>query len=374
MDAGEHQRYIGAVLDRPPRLSALRSNPPRNPTIGASLGPVRGALSALAEGSGRSLLVACSGGADSVATLGLLVLLERSEGLTLSVGHVDHGLRPESADEAELVRALAEGLGLPCFVERVELARGPGLPARARAARRGALEAMARQAGADAIVLAHTATDQAETMLMHATRGAGLVGLAAMPVLDGPWLRPVLDLTRMQTRELAELLDLPFVDDPSNEDREQLRTWLRHEVLRPLRATNPRVEVLMAGLAQEARDAQEAVEVWAMREVDSRRTSLEGGAESWTLDEFDALPRAIRMRVMRRLCELAGADLSRLHRRTVAAMEQACVDVSEATRAGRGAPRPAPRRWQLHPGREVIVDKNGVRYQSTAGLGSDDAR
>lgn len=309
--------------------------------------------------------MACSGGADSIAALGLLLLLRRSEGLELGIGHVDHGLRPESASEAESVSVMARALELPSFVTRLELDRGAGLPARARQDRRVALRMQADRFGAPWIVLAHTATDQAETMLMHATRGAGLDGLAAMPTLDPPWLRPLLELTREQTRALAMELDLPFFDDPTNEDMSALRVRLRKTVLPVLRDHNPRVEQAMLRLARQAADADHACEAWARDELETRRRA-DTNELAWALHGFDRLPRAVRMRALRRMCELACVDLSQLRARIVEAMDAAAVEVAQAHARGPGTPNPPPRSWDLRPSRRITIDKNGVRAHQTA--------
>lgn len=349
--------------------------PPRTPAIAAALGPVRAALACLGEA--KRLLIACSGGADSIAALGLLLLLRRSERLELGVGHVDHGLRPESASEAEAVSRLADTFGLPSFVTRLQLERGPGLPARARQARRVALRSHADQFGASWIVLAHTATDQAETMLMHMTRGAGLDGLAAMPTLDRPWLRPLLELTRDQTRALALALELPFFDDPTNDDETALRVRLRKQVLPLLRDQNPRVEQAMLTLARQAADADRACEAWARNEVEARTRSIPATPPAttkaerpnewaWDLDGFDRLPRAVRMRALRRMCELACVDLSQLRARIVEAMDAAALEVALARAGGPGTPSPAPRCWDLRPRRRITIDKKGVRAHQTA--------
>lgn len=338
---------------------------PKDPAIARALGPVRAALEQL-PGDARRIVVACSGGADSVAALGLLDLLRESVGVELAVGHVDHGLRAESADEAQHVAALARRLGLAVRVTRLALASGPGLPARARMARRAALLEQARELGAATIVLAHTATDQAETMLMHMTRGAGLDGLAAMPTYEAPWLRPLLELRRADTRELCERLELPFVDDPGNADDEQPRVWLRTHVLPGLRRRNADVEIAMAGLARQAREAEEALVAWAAREVDARRLAVGDPTElgRWSLDGFDELPRAVRTRMLRRIAEHAGADLEQLHRRTVDQLEAAAWAVARADRRRRsepGSPSPAPRGWDLAPKLRVTIDRNGIR-------------
>lgn len=332
--------------------------PPHSPMIAAALGLVRGALcGALGSGAGpRRLLVGCSGGRDSVAALGLLTLLRRSERLELTVGHVDHGVRPESAAEGDLVAALADELGIACLRARLDLAVGPGLPARARVARRAALERQAAACGADVIVLAHTATDQAETMLMHLTRGAGLDGLAAMPTYEHPWLRPVLDLTRAQTGELCERLELRFVDDPTNADTRALRVWLRELLLPRLREQNPRVEFALLGLARQAADAERALLEWADAEVARRFT-----ASGWELGQFDALPRAVRTRALRRMCEFSGVELSALRRQIIEAMDAAAVAVSRSQGGGPGTPSPAPRGWDMHPGCRIEIGKQGVQ-------------
>ncbi|NVB43473.1 tRNA lysidine(34) synthetase TilS [Pseudenhygromyxa sp. WMMC2535] len=307
----------------------------------------------------RRLHLACSGGADSMATLGLLTLLRRSEDLAISVGHVDHGLRSSSADEARQVSAIAEGLGFPVRVSTLALEPGPGLPARARQMRRRALLDQADELGAEIVVLAHSATDQAETMLMHMTRGCGLEGVSAMATRDGRWLRPVLQLTRAQLRDLARRLELPFVDDPTNEDLTHLRVWLREAVLPPLRERNPRIDRAFVELAEQAREAEIALDAWARREVDAR-VLPDGG---WHLASFEQLPRAVRTRALRIICDRAGADLSELRRRVLVAMEEAALNMAQALASGPGAPRPAPRGWDLAPALRLSISKNGVHLR-----------
>jgi tRNA(Ile)-lysidine synthase len=329
-------------------------SPPHSPVIAGALGPVREALGVLEPGARRRLLIACSGGADSIAALGLLLLLRRSERLELVVGHVDHGLRAESGAEAEHVEQVASALHLKCLRTRLELERGSGLPARARAARRSALEQQREACGATAIVLAHTATDQAETMFMHLCRGAGLDGLSAMPTFESPWLRPLLALTRAQTRELCGALDLPFVDDPTNANTDALRIWLRERVLPRLREDNPKLELALLGLARQAGDAEQALCGWAQAEVERRTT-----ADGWSLVDFDLLPRAVRSRTLRRMCELSGVDLTQLRRRVIESMDLAAVAVAVSGRT-RGTPNPAPRSFDLHPNLRVEIEKGGL--------------
>ncbi len=157
-----------------------------------------------------------SGGADSLA----LLVLAAASGCAVTAVHVDHGLRPGSAGEAEVVAQAARRFGAAFRSERVALDDGPNLEARARQARREAL-------GPDAAT-GHTMDDQAETVLANLLRGSGVHGLAAMRA--GP-RHPLLDLRRAETVALCRHLGLTPVADPSNDDPRHLRNRIRHELL-----------------------------------------------------------------------------------------------------------------------------------------------
>jgi tRNA(Ile)-lysidine synthase len=165
--------------------------------------------------AGTAVTCAVSGGADSLA----LLVLAAEAGCRATAVHVDHGLRPASGGEADLVRAAAERWGAAFRGVRIALAPGPNLEARARAARYAALPA-------DALT-GHTADDQAETMLLNLLRGAGLDGLAGMD----PGRRPLRRLRRRETRALCEVLGLTPVEDPSNADPAFRRNRVRHELV-----------------------------------------------------------------------------------------------------------------------------------------------
>jgi len=166
--------------------------------------------------AGTPLVCGVSGGADSLALLALAV----AAGCEATAVHVDHGLRPSSADDAAVVEQAARLLGAGVRSERVDLDDGPNLEARARAARHRVL-------GPDA-ALGHTADDQAETVLVNLLRGAGPAGVAGMR----PGHRhPILALRRAETVELCAALGLDVVDDPTNTDPRFVRNRLRHEVL-----------------------------------------------------------------------------------------------------------------------------------------------
>ena len=166
--------------------------------------------------AGTPVTCAVSGGADSLALLVLAV----AAGLEVTAVHVDHGLRPGSAADAEVVRAAAARFGAGFRAVRVDVGAGPNLEARAREARYAALPAD--------VCTGHTADDQAETVLLNLLRGAGATGLAGMR--PGP-RHPLLGLRRAETVALGAALGLDPVDDPTNADPRFRRNRVRHELL-----------------------------------------------------------------------------------------------------------------------------------------------
>lgn len=165
---------------------------------------------------GTGVIAAVSGGADSLA----LLVLACAAGLSVTAVHVDHGLRPGSADEAAVVAEAAERFGARFRSERIAVQPGSDLEQRAREARRAVL--------GPAAMTGHTADDQAETLLINLLRGTGLAGLAAMT--PGP-THPILALRRAETVALCRALGLEPVVDPTNEDPRFVRNRVRHELL-----------------------------------------------------------------------------------------------------------------------------------------------
>ena len=196
------------------------------------------------------LLIAVSGGADSVALLYAMYALRERAGFTLRAAHVEHGLRGEaSLGDAAFVRALCAALDVPFTCDRAALADdGRGMEARAREARYALLLNRARECRADALLLAHHRDDQAETLLLHLLRGSGARGLGGMrerSTLDGvTLLRPLLALSRDDLR--AFLGDADYRTDATNAEPCCLRNRLRHTVLPLLTAEQPRAVEHMA--------------------------------------------------------------------------------------------------------------------------------
>jgi tRNA(Ile)-lysidine synthase len=196
--------------------------------------------------STRRCLVACSGGADSTALLLIAHLLCRSHGGEVRAAHLDHGLRPESAQDAGFVAQLCESLNIGHHSSRQDIAAqaravGVGLEEAGRAARYAFLEHTRHQTGADIILVAHQLNDLAEDQLMRLMRGTGWPALGGMEGHDPSrkLLRPLLLCTRNELEDFLRLSQQPWRDDPSNFDRATTRNKVRHDLLPELVCHNP---------------------------------------------------------------------------------------------------------------------------------------
>ena len=251
------------------------------------------------------VLVAVSGGADSLALAHATALTGRPAAAAV----IDHGLQDGSHEVAARAARECERLGLaPVVVERVDAsATGSGPEAAARDARRAALEVIADRLGAQAILLAHTREDQAETVLLRLARGSGARSLAGMAAVTGRWRRPLLDLPREVVRASGAGLDT--WEDPHNADPAYARTRVRHGALPALiQALGPDV---VSGLARSARllgDDADALDTLA-REAAASLVDAEGALDVAGLQE---LPRAVRTRIIRSAAVAAGCPAGAL--------------------------------------------------------------
>lgn len=208
---------------------------------------------------GASVLVAVSGGPDSMALLSTLIRLAPKRGLSLRAAGVDHGLRPEAAAELDLAAGFAAKHGVAFERATVQVERGGNLQARARAARYEALISIARRHKAT-LATAHHAGDRAETVLMRLLRGAGARGLAVLPprgVVAGsdlPVIRPLLRANRVDVAAHVERHAVPFATDPSNADPRFLRTRVRSTLLPLLEQLDPAIVSHLAALSDELGD------------------------------------------------------------------------------------------------------------------------
>ncbi len=225
----------------------------------------------LFERGGR-VLVALSGGPDSVALLDVLRTLAPSGELTIAaVAHFNHGLRGAEADEDEaFCRSMAAELSLPFDAGRGDVRalackQGRSVEDAARVARYAFLEAAADRAGADVIAVGHTRDDQAETFLLRLLRGSGSRGLAGILPRSGRVVRPLLDVSRAVLRQYARDRGLTFRTDPSNDDVSIPRNRVRHELLPYLaREFSPGVVDVLARAAAIARDDDECLQAEAI--------------------------------------------------------------------------------------------------------------
>ncbi len=270
---------------------------------------VRAALRAVAP---ARVLVACSGGADSVALAAATAFVAARAGIPAGLVTVDHGLQPGSADHATRVATLGYELGLdPVEVIRVDVGNRGGPEAAARVARYAALDAVAAALDAE-VLLGHTLDDQAETVLLGLGRGSGPRSIAGMAAVDGRYLRPLLGLRRATAAAACAALGLDVWDDPHNSDPRFARVRLRREVLPLLE------DVLQGGVAEALartadllRDDLEALDAWSAEVVlasSGSGTSKPGQlAGEVGVAALASLPRAVRSRVLRTWAAAAGA-------------------------------------------------------------------
>ena len=308
----------------------------------ARLAPVERKLrSALRRGSfvGRNalLVVAVSGGPDSVALLHALLRLGESARVILHVAHLNHNFRGEEAEEdARFVSRLAASLGLPSTVGRedpVAYQREAGLASfeeAAREVRYSFLSRVAEETGAAAVALGHTSDDLAETVLMHIIRGSGLHGLRGMEALS-TWrdrrgsreailFRPFLDVTKVETAAYCHARGLAFRTDSGNLSPRFTRNRIRDHLLPALRQYNPRIAEALQRLGRAA-----SLEVsFVDREVDRVWDAVaHTGQDQIVLDHgrLAALHPLIRRMVFRRAYESVAGHTRRLRQTHLAAMD-----------------------------------------------------
>ncbi|KAB8196592.1 tRNA lysidine(34) synthetase TilS [Nonomuraea phyllanthi] len=271
------------------------------------------------------VLVACSGGADSLALAAALSFVAPRMGLRAGLVTVDHGLQPGSAEQASTVADIgARRLGLhPAEVRTVTVGTEGGPEAAAREARYAALARAADEHGAKAVLLGHTRDDQAETVLLGLARGSGLRSLSGMAAASGRYRRPLLAIPRATTVAACRALDLDPWDDPHNEDPRYTRVRVRRRVLPVLEAElGPGVAEALARTAGMAREDADALEGWAESAYQDCALSDIPGSVTLAVPELEKLPDAVRRRVLRRAAIAAGAPSGALSAAHVLAVDR----------------------------------------------------
>jgi tRNA(Ile)-lysidine synthase len=200
-------------------------------------------------GPGTRLLLALSGGGDSIALLHVLARLAKKQGFSLFAHGVDHGLRAAAGAELDRAQAQCEAWGVAFSRSVLSLSDGGNLQARARDARRVELLAAAKRVGAELIATAHHADDRAETVLLRLLRGSGPPGLAVLPARSGSWIRPQYRARKSDIALHLSRHQLDFAEDPSNREPRFLRTQVRFELLPLLEQLSPQIVSHLCALA-----------------------------------------------------------------------------------------------------------------------------
>jgi tRNA(Ile)-lysidine synthase len=253
--------------------------------------------------AGEPLLVLLSGGGDSVCLLDVALRL----GARVSALHVNYGLRPGAGEDEEFVRVLCQRLEVPLRVERLELGEGGNLQERAREARYQLAERLLKGGGSDPhprgegsdpvyYAAAHTASDQAETVLYRLAVSPGSRALHGMAPRRGRLVRPLLEVTREEVRDYLRARRLDWREDPSNADRRFARARVRHDLLQALRTVGPAAERTIAETARQLREEAELLDAAVSEALEEL-----GGGPAVSLAALREQPPALRRLVLRRL-------------------------------------------------------------------------
>ena len=272
------------------------------------------------------VLVALSGGPDSLALAAGLAFEAPRAGLLAGAVIVDHGLQEGSEVVAETAAAQARELGLdPVIIRRVKVVPSAGPEADARTARYDALDSVAKELGAVAILLGHTLDDQAETVLLGLTRGSGATSLAGMRDINGIYRRPLLGIRRAQTVAACEDQGLTPWNDPHNQDSSYTRVRIRHEVMPVLEnQLGPGVAEALARTAEQFKQDTFVLDQMAAEILPTVFTPLLGETTQSVQAKLDVtalmgVPPAILYRVIRRAAlDVFGSSLSSVHTNAVA--------------------------------------------------------
>ena len=276
----------------------MRQTRPRlTPAVADVRRAVRESLSSIPTGP---VLVALSGGPDSLALAAATAFEAPRAGFTAGAVIIDHGLQPGSTDAAARAAAQATDLGLtPVVVKQVTVGTDGGPEAAARAARYSALESAAAELGAVAVLLGHTLDDQAETVLLGLARGSGAASLQGMAAVSGLYVRPLLGIRRSTTVQACADAGLDPWLDPQNDDAAYARVRVRQAVLPVLeKELGPGIPEALARTAEQLREDAEALDHFAQEIAEDLAEHSEAGI-SLPVRALEVQPAALRQRLIR---------------------------------------------------------------------------
>ncbi len=251
------------------------------------------------------VLVAVSGGPDSVCLLHLLKTLPPPFDLSLHVAHLNHQFRPEAKDEAFFVENLAKSWALPVTLSAQPVAQickenGLSKQAGARQVRYAFFEETAKKTGCQWIALGHTANDQAETFLMRMLRGSGVSGLCGIPEQrDGGFIRPLMNCSRSEIMQELSSVDLAFCNDPSNERKVYLRNKIRHDLLPVLEGYNPKIKEALHREAVLLRAEDDLIHQSMLKQLPQLNVEVTPQSVSFQVPVLKGLHLALQRRVLR---------------------------------------------------------------------------
>ena len=286
------------------------------------------------------IVVAVSGGADSVALVHALLSLRPEWRLALRIAHLDHGLRPDSAQDAAFVRELGARWYIPATIERRDVGalcarEGWSLEDGARRIRYQFLLEVARRESATHVAMAHTADDQAETVLLRLVRGTGLAGLGAIPITrrldDDTWIaRPLLEVWRRDVTAYLAGLGLLHREDATNADQRFARNRIRHELLPLLeRDYNPNIKEVLTRLAEtslwDSAYLQDAAgRQWKRTVKEASNGGASGHSVAISLPALRRQPKALQRQLVRRAIQRVRGELGQLEFRHWLEVERLC--------------------------------------------------
>ncbi|MBE6728515.1 MAG: tRNA lysidine(34) synthetase TilS [Ruminococcaceae bacterium] len=262
-------------------------------------------------GEYKHIIVACSGGADSVALLHSLIELRDELNITVSAAHFNHLIRGAEAErDEEFVRELCRKYDITFFsgsgdVPAFAKQNAMSMELAARKLRYEFLNGLCEDA---LIATAHTASDNLETVLFNLVRGTGLDGLCGIPLKRGRFIRPLIDCTREEIEDYCKENGLVFVTDSSNLSDEYTRNRIRHLIVPKLKEINPAVEAAVGRCCKNLREERQSQLCVAERYFE---TALKNGMLS--LEGFDELSCAVAKRVLRMYCDTCSLDAEALH-------------------------------------------------------------
>ena len=331
---------------------------------------------------GQSVLVALSGGPDSVALLHILSRLRKSYRLKLGAVYVNHQMRPRAARKEEaFCQQLCDRLGVPLTIVREDVPtlarkRGLGFEETARDVRYAIFDNLVKAATYDRVALGHQADDQVETILFRLIRGTGPTGLIGIPIKRGKYVRPLLELARSEVLSYLKKHNLKWCEDESNKSLKFRRNWIRHRLLPNLRENlNPQVDTAILALADNLAEDEAYFQLMVDCLIRKTVKQTPGGKMALALGSYCRYPVALRHRLLRHCMKTSYAPESALGRGAIQRIDYLAMNrsgaVSLSGRMQASVVGPTMFLWKretiavgekLAPGQSLNLDRPAVRF------------